>query len=220
MNIKQALKYKNKLAKKIQETAQKVARYNSVDEGVVRPYDVNELLAQLQTLTEEMVELIKLIQSEWVGVTLDFGNNISLLENPMEVIKTLAPYSFSTHVKDMGVQEYEKGFLLSEVPLGQGIVDLPAAVALCKKLNPSITFNLEMITRDPLKIPCLDAAYYETMGDISSSALAKTLAMVREKKFEGKLPQTSQLTGEQALAYEEKNIVDCLQFSKSKLGLG
>ena len=58
------------------------------------------------------------------------------------------------------------------------------------------------------------------MEDISSSALAKTLAMVREKKFEGKLPQTSQLTGEQALAYEEKNIVDCLQFSKSKLGLG
>jgi sugar phosphate isomerase/epimerase len=169
---------------------------------------------------EEMVELIKLIGSEWVGVTLDFGNNISLLENPMEVIKTLAPYSFSTHVKDMGVQEYEKGFLLSEVPLGQGIVDLPAAVALCKKLNPSITFNLEMITRDPLKIPCLDAAYYETMSDISSSALAKTLAMVRERKFEGKLPQTSQLTGEQALAYEEKNIVDCLQFSKSKLGLG
>ena len=169
---------------------------------------------------EEMVELIKLIQSEWVGVTLDFGNNISLLENPMEVIKTLAPYSFSTHVKDMGVQEYEKGFLLSEVPLGQGIVDLPAAVALCKKLNPSITFNLEMITRDPLKIPCLDSAYYETMGDISSSALAKTLAMVRERKFEGKLPQTSQLTGEQALAYEEKNIVDCIQYSKSKLGLG
>ena len=169
---------------------------------------------------EEMVELIKLIQSEWVGVTLDFGNNISLLENPMEVISTLAPYSFSTHVKDMGVQEYEKGFLLSEVPLGQGIVDLPAAVALCKKLNPSITFNLEMITRDPLKIPCLDAAYYETMGDISSSALAKTLGMVRERKFEGKLPSTSQLTGEQALAFEEKNIVDCLQYSKSKLGLG
>lgn len=168
----------------------------------------------------EMVELIKLIQSEWVGVTLDFGNNISLLESPMEVISTLAPYSFSTHVKDMGVQEYEKGFLLSEVPLGQGIVDLPAAVALCKKLNPSITFNLEMITRDPLKIPCLDSAYYETMEDISSSALAKTLAMVRERKFEGKLPQTSQLTGEQALALEEKNIVDCLMYSKSKLGLG
>lgn len=171
-------------------------------------------------LASEMVELIKLIQSEWVGVTLDFGNNISLLESPMEVISALAPYSFSTHVKDMGVQEYEKGFLLSEVPLGQGIIDLPAAVALCKKINPEITFNLEMITRDPLKIPCLDLAYYETMGNIPSSTLAKTLAMVREKKFEGKLPQTSQLSGEQVLAFEEKNIVDCLLYSKNKLGLG
>jgi hypothetical protein len=66
----------------------------------------------------------------------------------------------------------------------------------------------------------LDAAYYETMSDISSSDLAKTLGMVRERKFEGKLPSTSQLTGEQALAFEEKNIVDCLMYSKSKLGLG
>lgn len=57
MNIKQALKHKNKLAKKIQETAQKIARYNSVDEGVVRPYDVNELLVQLQNQTDEMVQL-------------------------------------------------------------------------------------------------------------------------------------------------------------------
>ncbi len=57
MNIKQALKHKNKLAKKIQETAQKIARFNSVDDGVVRPYDVNELLEQLHTLTDEMVQL-------------------------------------------------------------------------------------------------------------------------------------------------------------------
>lgn len=168
----------------------------------------------------EMVDLIKLIQSEWVGVTLDFGNNIALLESPMEVIKTLAPYSFSTHVKDMGVQEYEKGFLLSEVPLGQGIVNLPAAVALCKKLNPEITFNLEMITRDPLKIPCLDSSYYETMSELPSSVLAQTLGMVRERKFVGTLPHTSSLNGEQALAFEEKNILDCLQYSKNKLGLG
>ena len=48
MNIKQALKYKNKLAKKIAETAQKISRYNSVEEGALRPYDVNELISVLQ----------------------------------------------------------------------------------------------------------------------------------------------------------------------------
>jgi hypothetical protein len=57
MNIKQALKYKNKLAKKIAETAQKISRYNSVEEGALRPYDVNELMSVLQNYTNEMVEL-------------------------------------------------------------------------------------------------------------------------------------------------------------------
>jgi len=57
MNIKQALKHKNKLAKKIQETAQKISRYNSVEEGAIRPYDVNVLLNQLENYTNEMVEL-------------------------------------------------------------------------------------------------------------------------------------------------------------------
>ena len=50
-----------------------------------------------------------------------------------------------------GVEEYADGFLLSEVPLGKGILDLPKMVALCKKHNPSVKFNLEMITRDPWK---------------------------------------------------------------------
>src|SRR5690606_12208243 len=49
---------------------------------------------------DELATAIKTIQSEWIGVTLDFGNSISLIEDPMEVITTLAPYAFSTHVKD------------------------------------------------------------------------------------------------------------------------
>jgi hypothetical protein len=35
------------------------------------------------------------------------------MEDPMEVVKTLLPYLFSTHVKDMAVDEYEDGFRLS-----------------------------------------------------------------------------------------------------------
>src|SRR6185295_15758761 len=105
-------------------------------------------------LAKEFVDMLKTVQSEWVGVTLDFGNSIALLEDPMEVVKSLLPYLFSTHVKDMGVEEYPDGFLLSEVPLGTGILDLPAIVAMCKRQNAAANFSLEMITRDPLEIPC------------------------------------------------------------------
>ncbi len=168
----------------------------------------------------ELLDILKGLSSPWVGITLDFGNNISLLEDPMEVIKALAPYAFSTHVKDVGLAEYEQGFLMSEVPLGNGIIDLRAALDLCKKMNPSINFNLEMITRDPLQIPCFSDAYWATFAQTPATDLAKTIQLVRAKKYPGTLPGIKNLDFEQKLAFEEKNVLDCLSYSKNKLGLG
>lgn len=167
----------------------------------------------------ELAELMKKMSSEWIGVTLDFGNSIALMEDPMDVVKTLAPFAVTTHVKDMGLEEYEDGVLLSEVPLGTGILDLHAIVALCKKYNPGITFNLEMITRDPLLIPCLTDDYWATFGSVPGSELARTLKMVRTHKSTQPLPRVSQLSTDQRLGAEEQNIVESLKYSADKMGL-
>jgi 3-oxoisoapionate decarboxylase len=169
---------------------------------------------------DELAAVLKGLQSEWIGVTLDFGNSMALLEDPMEVVHTLVPYLVSTHVKDMGVQEYADGFLLSEVPLGQGILDLKSIVAICRKQNPNVTFSLEMITRDPLEIPCLKPEYWATFDEVPGRELARMLRMVREHPYPGELPRTSPLSAEEKLAAEERNIVDCLSYSKEKLKIG
>jgi hypothetical protein len=135
----------------------------------------------------------------------------------MYVIQTLAPYAFSTHVKDMGVKAYEKGFLLSEVELGKGIVDLKSAVELCKKYNPQVTFSLEMITRDPLQIPCLEENYWVTFEPAKAQDLAQILRLVRDQAFPGELPHIHQLNPEQRLAFEEENVLKCLAYSKKEL---
>ncbi|MDH5396655.1 MAG: sugar phosphate isomerase/epimerase [Cyclobacteriaceae bacterium] len=168
---------------------------------------------------DELVAIIKNLDSAWVGVTLDFGNSISLLENPMEVVNALTPYVFSTHVKDMALEEYDKGFLLSEVPLGQGILDLKAIIAQCKRHNPDINFNLEMITRDPLEVPCLTEEYWATFEGIGGMELARTLSMVREHKTDSSLPQVSHLNDEQRLMVEENNVLECLEYSREVLDL-
>lgn len=167
----------------------------------------------------ELADLIKQLDSEWVGVTLDFGNSISLMEDPMEVIKTLVPFVFSTHVKDMAVEEYENGFLLSEVPLGKGYLDLPAMVSLCRKHNPEVSFSLEMITRDPLEIPCLLPNYWNTFENIPATELARTLQMIKKNKYKSSLPRVSPLTNEERLAIEEDNILSSLSYSREALGL-
>ena len=71
---------------------------------------------------------------------------------------------------------------MSEVPLGQGTLDLPRIVELCQKHNPQIVFNLEMITRDPLKIPCLTDEYWATFPGVPGSDLARTLRMVKKSE--------------------------------------
>jgi sugar phosphate isomerase/epimerase len=162
----------------------------------------------------ELEAIIRDINSEWLGVTLDFGNNISLLEDPNEVIKTLAPLAFSTHIKDMGVKKYADGFLLSEVPLGEGIVDLKAGVNLCRKYNPNITFSLEMITRDPLKIPCLTDEYWATFDEKKGAEFEKVMAMIEKNEFKSLLPSTSNLDSEGRLDLEEANVLECLKYSR------
>jgi 3-oxoisoapionate decarboxylase len=207
-------------AEAFQELQRKALASLQLAEPVLRRYKMKLAVENHKDWrAPELVNMLKQLNSEWIGVTLDFGNSISLLEDPMEVIQTLVPYVFSTHVKDMAVEEYPDGFLLSEVPLGKGILDLPQIITLCKKHNPDVTFNLEMITRDPLEIPCLKEDYWATFKGVNGSELARTLRMVRQHTYESGLPRVSQLSAEDRLAAEEQNIRACLAYSKNTLEL-
>ncbi len=57
MNIKQALKLKNKLIKEIGENTKLMQEYNSVEVGNERPYSSNELLVKITQDTKELAKL-------------------------------------------------------------------------------------------------------------------------------------------------------------------
>jgi sugar phosphate isomerase/epimerase len=167
----------------------------------------------------EMLDMLKHLSSEYVGVCVDVGNNIALLEEPMAVVEALAPFAFSTHLKDMAVQEYEEGFLLSEVPLGEGFLDLKKMIVVLQKANPTIQFNLEMITRDPLKIPCLTKKYWATMEAVPAAELAGALAMVRKNAAKKPLPRTTGLDSDRQLALEDENVKASFAYARERLEL-
>jgi 3-oxoisoapionate decarboxylase len=164
---------------------------------------------------EDLQRLLRTYQSEYLGVCLDFGNNIALLDDPMEVVETLAPYAKSTHVKDMGVKPYADGFLLSEVPLGTGFLDLPRMLSILQKANSKLAYALEMITRDPLKVPCLTAAYWTVFPERNGRYLARTMKLVQEQASDT-LPMVSQLTPDERARVEEQNVKACIQYIRDK----
>lgn len=161
----------------------------------------------------ERLETLKHISSEYVGVCVDTGNSIALLEDPMAVVEAYAPWAFSAHLKDMAVQEYEDGFLLAEVPLGEGFLDLPTMIQVLRKHHPEVRFSLEMMTRDPLKVPCLTERYWSAMGDLPGRDLARTLKMVKTHGCEEPLPEISPLPPEEQLDVEEANVRKCVTWA-------
>jgi sugar phosphate isomerase/epimerase len=167
----------------------------------------------------ELLDLLKRLSSRHVGVCVDTGNSIALLEEPMEVVEAYSPWAFSTHIKDMGVAEYDEGFLLSEVPFGDGFLDLKRIVEVLRKARPEVRFNVEMITRDPLKVPCLTMKYWATFETLPGRHLAATLAMVRKHTSKQPLPQVSGLPAEKKLAVEQDNVRRCLAYARERLNL-
>lgn len=164
---------------------------------------------------DEMAALMKEKSSRWLGVCLDTGNNIALLDDPMATVEILAPYAVSTHIKDMGVAAYPDGFLLSEMPLGDGMLDMRRIVDTVRRARPQTRLTLEMITRDPLKVPCLTDGYWVTFPQRNGLYLARTLRMARERA----LPVVSGLVREAQLQVEEDNVKKSLAYARERLGL-
>jgi 3-oxoisoapionate decarboxylase len=168
-------------------------------------------------VVDEEVEVLKKFSSANFGALVDFGNNISLCDDPMEVIVKLAPYVKSCHIKNMAVQNYADGFLLSEVLFEDGFMDIPAMWAILKKSNPKLLPTHELITRDPLKVPVLTDKYWATWPDRSGKYLADTIRLVNANASKKPLPAVSTLSAEAQLQAEENNNIRCFEWARTAL---
>jgi sugar phosphate isomerase/epimerase len=169
---------------------------------------------------DQQVALLQHYSSEYVGVTLDTGNNLSVLDDPMETVEKLAPWTFNVHFKDMALQETPTGFLMSEVPLGDGLLDLKRMVDTIRRVRPEVYFSLEMITRDPLEVPCITDKYWATFGDVCGLALARALERIRANTPRAPLPSIKGLSTEQRYALEVELVSRSLTYARDHLGLG
>jgi len=164
---------------------------------------------------------VKQIGSEYVGVCYDFGNNLALCEDPQETYRLLAPLTVYVSFKDMAVAPYEEGFLLSEVALGEGILDIPGMVKGLQQRDPNMIFALEMITREPLKIPVYSRKYWATFDDAYSPLPGRDLARVLDLARTSKkaLTTTAGRSPADALKLEDDLINRSIAYARKNLSL-
>ncbi|MCU0228915.1 MAG: sugar phosphate isomerase/epimerase [Bryobacterales bacterium] len=168
---------------------------------------------------DEQVALYQEYSSPYFGCCVDTGNNMALLEDPMEVMEKLAPWAVAAHLKDATLEAYPDGFLLGDIPLGDGMLDLPRILALLRQTSATLPIVLECIARNPLKIPCFQESYWATFPDAKAVALARMMRLVHANKPKRQLHLRDGISPQELRAIELDNIERSIAYARDILRL-
>ena len=91
----------------------------------------------------EIINIIETVNSIWVGAHCDVGNSMMAWEDPVEAVRALAPYTFSTHFKDHIVVMHDDTPVVCGVPVGQGSVDVDKCFQILLNHSPITRINIE-----------------------------------------------------------------------------
>ena len=128
----------------------------------------------------ELRHLVEDAGKDYVGVNLDSGNAIWTLEDPMESLETLAPYTLTTSLRDTAVWETEKGCKAQWTAMGDGgCVDLKAYFNRFAAVCPGVAVNIETIGGFAMELPYLEPAFWEMFPKKPGAEFARFLRVVK-----------------------------------------
>jgi 3-oxoisoapionate decarboxylase len=168
---------------------------------------------------DELVQLIRRVNSPNVGVLYDIGNGISTLDDPIESAEKLAPYILATHYKDFAIEEVTRGFRFTMVPLGAGSLKLPEITAkLINSVRPDAGFSIEMMNGQQFEVRWLEERFWVPYRDVSARNVAATLRHIRGKAIDINrfLPEkeVDLLPHEEHIKFEFDRIKECIAHLK------
>jgi sugar phosphate isomerase/epimerase len=106
---------------------------------VAKDYDVKLAVENhIDFTSDEILQLLDLVGSEYFGLNFDTGNFLRLLDDPIKGMEKLAPYVLATHVKDLMPDKTARPtdwHFFAGVPVGKGLINNQALAELLHKAN-------------------------------------------------------------------------------------
>lgn len=127
----------------------------------------------------ELLELIDAAGRDFVGATLDTGNALWALEEPLAALETLGPVTVCTGIRDSYLWETPEGATLQWTSVGTGLVDWPAFFRRFAELCPPAPVILETISGRPIFLPMLRDFFWDAYPRATPQAMAGMLRLAR-----------------------------------------
>ncbi len=128
----------------------------------------------------EMRALIEEAGTDFVGCTLDTGNPMEVLEDPLETVEVLGPVAVSSHFRDTVLWEHPRGAAFQWTALGDGSVEIERAVKKFIELAPGVPLTLEIITgRAPAVLPYWENDFWQAFPKLKAEEFARFAKLVK-----------------------------------------
>jgi len=203
----------------------KSVRKEAIDHRVKIAIEVHkDLLAwQFRTLVEEA-------GTDFVGIYLDTGNPVFVMEHPLSTMETLGQYALTLHLRDSVVYEHPRGIAVQWVPLGEGTVNFQEILAHARELCPQVSVYSKPITgRPPHILPAYDHQHWRKWFPRARSAdFARFLALAKQGAPYANPMVVEDLQGRQippqfleAIQHQQREHVErSFRYAREVLGLG
>jgi 3-oxoisoapionate decarboxylase len=130
----------------------------------------------------ELQRLIEEAGKDFVGCTIDSGNATWTLEDPMQNLEILGPYTVCSGLRDSMIWEDADGAQVAWTAIGEGIVDMKTYARRYAELAPGAPFVLEIISGFARGFSYLKPDFWKGYEEIRPAEFAKFLALAKKGK--------------------------------------
>ena len=169
----------------------------------------------------ELAQLVEAAGKDFVGVNLDSGNALWTLEDPIDSLRTLAPYVLTTSLRDSAVWETPKGAAVAWTAMGEGQIDMKAYFAAFRELCPGVPVHIETISGFNREFPYLTPEFWKAWPGMPADRFARFVALARQGTSRPTFQAPAGVDRKIAeQTYQRGEIERSLKYCKDVLGLG
>ena len=171
----------------------------------------------------ELVSLIEAAGKSFVGATMDPGNAVWAMEDPMVNLELLGPHVVTAGIRDTAVWETDDGAACMWANMGCGVVDWQAYAKRFQELCPQASFVLEVISyKWSSELSYLKPEFWSNFPRVRAHEFARFVALAKRGsryQIPAERP-TGSPSRELEQSQQKFDLEENLEYCREELGLG
>jgi len=126
----------------------------------------------------EMKMMVEAVGRDVMGVCLDSGNPVWMLEDPHMTLEMLIPYAETSHVRDSAIWKVPEGIAVRWVNMGDGNVDIDGWIKKFIQAKPGLPIVFEnLVSARPRIHAIYDQKFWENWRQMPAWEFSRFLAL-------------------------------------------